>query len=335
MKSKRVDWKIVAGLFISLIFLFLAFRKVDFKEMATAFSNANYIYLFPIIFILIFSHWLRAIRWKYFLAPIGRIKTGPLFSALIIGYMANSFVPAHLGDVVRAYVVGRKNTVSASAVFGTVVVERIVDVFSLLVLMALTIIIFPFPEWIRKSGYITFIIIMIFSICLILLKVYREKGLKIMNKVLGFLPAKLSDRLTDIVNSFLDGIVLLKNWKHYVIVFLLTFIMWVCYAYIFHLAFQAFDFINLYSLPWYASLVLLVITTISIAVPSSPGYVGTYHYLCQIGLSELFNVQSDAALSFAFVAHGINMIPMFILGLIFISKEGMSFKSLNKKPSFE
>ncbi|MBN2413362.1 flippase-like domain-containing protein [candidate division KSB1 bacterium] len=335
MKNKSVDWKILLGLFISLIFLYLAFRKVDFREMGAAFSRANYWYLLPIIVILFLSHWLRAFRWKYFLAPIGHIKTGPLFSALIIGYMANTFVPAHLGDILRAFVIGRKNTVSSSAVFGTVVVERIVDVFSLLILMALTIIIFPFPDWIRKSGYITFAVIMIFSILLLLMKKYRHQGLSIMNKVLRFLPEGLNIRINSIIHSFLDGIVPLKSWKHYIIVFIVTILMWGCYALIFNLAFLAFDFVELYSLPWYASIVLLVITTISIAVPSSPGYVGTYHYLCQIGLVEFFNVQSDAALSFAFLAHGINMIPMFIAGLIFVSREGLSIKSLNKKPTFE
>jgi len=335
MKTKGVDWKIIVGLFISLLFMYLAFRQVDFREMGKAFASANYWYLLPIILIIFFSHWLRALRWKYFLAPIGKVRVVQLFSALLIGYMANTFMPAHLGEILRAFVIGRKSTITSSAVLGTVVIERIVDVFSLLILMALIIIIFPFPDWVQKSGYISFVVIVIFSILLILMKKYRETSLVLINKILRFLPEKLNQRINDIIHSFLDGVVPLKNWRHFIVVVFLTIFMWSCYAFIFNLAFHAFNFIELYSLPWYASLVLLVITTISIAVPSSPGYVGTYHYLCQIGLVELFNVQSDAALSFAFLSHGLNTVPMFIVGLICISKEGMSLKSLNKKPVFE
>ena len=74
-------------------------------------------------------------------------------------------------------------------------------------------------------------------------------------------------------------------------------------------------------------LVLLVMTTISILVPSSPGYVGTYHYLCQLALG-LFLVPKGPALSYAVIVHGINILPVLVLGLIILSLEGLSIKGV-------
>lgn len=335
MTNKKLDWKLVIGILISIFFLYLAFRKVDFSRMWQAFAGANYLYLMPIFAIMLLSLLMRVWRWKYLLAPLGYVRFSDLFSALMIGYMANIFIPAHLGELLRAYVIGKKTPLSSSAVFATIVVERIIDVYSFLLVMVLTLLIFPFPAWVQKSGAITLILIIIFTMILVIMKIYHSRSIQMLNKLTRCLPAKFGPLVTKIANSFLEGVKPLQNWQHYILVFVFTVIMWFCYAYIFNLAFLAFNFINLYSLPWYASLVLLVLTTISVAVPSSPGYVGTYHYLCQIGLAEFFHVPPDAALSFAFVAHGINTITMLVVGLFCASREGLSLKSLNKKPPLQ
>ena len=295
--------------------------------MLSAFSHSNFWYFIPALFLMFFSHWLRAVRWRFLLQPIARIDTGVLFSSLLIGYMANTFLPAHLGEFLRAMILSKKRPVPAGSVFGTIVTERIIDVFTLLLLMVVSIVIFPFPEIVRKSGYVTFAGIMVLFVFLLMIKRYRTAGLSVVGKVTGFLPHSVQSKLTHLIQSFLDGIVGLKSWSHYVIVTVLSILIWTCYVFIFQLAFYAFDFVNLYSLPWYASLVLLVITTISILIPSSPGYVGTYHFLCQFALG-LFSVPESPALSYAFVVHGINFIPILIVGLILYSAQNIRVGNL-------
>ena len=81
-----------------------------------------------------------------------------------------------------------------------------------------------------------------------------------------------------------------------------------------------------------ASLILLVITTIAVVVPSSPGYVGTYHYLCQITLA-LFGIPAGPALSFAAVVHGVNFIPVLVAGLFFAQHEGMAILKMSREVS--
>ena len=322
--------KTIIGILISALFMYLALRKVDFKQMIESFARVEYWYLLPAVFVIFFSHWLRAVRWKFLMEPIARVKLGRLFSALLIGYMGNAFLPAHLGELFRAYIVGKKEDISPSTVFGTIIVERIIDVFSLLLFMGITIIVFPFPAWVRNSGYIFLAVIIILSVILVMMKIYRKQSLDIISKLIRPLPSRWQARFRDLFNSLLDGIVPLRKKGHYIIVFILTLLIWLCYAVSFQVVFYAFDFVKVYSLPWNASLVLLVITTISVLVPSSPGYVGTYHYLCQLSLG-FFSVPPEASLSYAIILHGLNFFPIIIIGLVLVSMTRMNLKSLQKE----
>jgi len=344
---KNNRFKLLIGLLIGAGFMFLAFRKVDFAQMGEALKRANYWYILLSLFFVFFAHWLRAVRWRYLMAPIQKVKTGHLFSALLIGYMANTFTPAHLGEFLRAYVLSKKSHVKTSSVFGTIVIERVIDVFTLLFLMALTFVVFPFPSWVTKSGYLTFAGTLILIVLLVVMKRNKEKSLRILNAILNaiyfiflkIMPKKISlkmeksfhsvlDRVDGLFHSFFDGVVGLKNWRHYIITTVLSLLIWAGYGISLQISFYAFDFVSQYNLPWTAALVTLVITTISIIVPSTPGYVGTYHLLCQLSLG-MFAIPKSEALSFAFVLHGINFIPILIVGLVIASVEGIS---ISKKP---
>ena len=114
ISSNNSSIKFIAGIFIGAIFLYLSFRNVNISEMVNALTKANYWYILLAVFILMFSHYLRALRWQLFLAPIKTIHSGSLFSALVIGYAANTFVPAHLGEFLRAFVLGKRHNIYVS-----------------------------------------------------------------------------------------------------------------------------------------------------------------------------------------------------------------------------
>jgi hypothetical protein len=124
------------------------------------------------------------------------------------------------------------------------------------------------------------------------------------------------------IGRFLSGVVPLRRWHDYVTVTILSAAIWACYGLGFYIGLEAFDFIKTYHLAWYTSLVLLVIATISVAVPSSPGYVGTFHFLCQISLA-MFGVPASPALSFAVAIHAVNLVPVLVLAILLASYEGI------------
>jgi len=324
--TKSLNWKLWAGLLVGALFLYLAFKEVDFGQMWDSLKNADYWYLLPAILIVFFSHFLRAFRWRYLLDPVKRVDTPRLFSALVIGYGANMVMPAHLGEFLRAYVLSEKRKIPMGAVFATIVMERIIDVFSLLVLMFLAILIHPFPEWVVKSGYIMFAAALFLFVLLVLLKRSPEGTDTLLHILLKPVPERIGSRIKRSTERFFSGIQPLKRRGDYVVVVLLSVCIWVCYGLVFHVCFQAFDFIETFRLPWYAGLILLVITTISVVVPSSPGYVGPYHYLCQVSLA-MFAVPESPALSYSVVVHGVNFLPVLALALLFAGIEGLRIYS--------
>ena len=321
--------KLVLGLSVSVFFLYLAFRRIDPNKMGQALGAVRYPFLLIALLLLFLSHWLRAKRHRYFLEPIKPISTGSLFSALMVGYMANTLLPAHLGELVRAVLIGQKERIPKVSVLATIAVERIVDVFCLLILMGMTFIAYPFPEEIRLSGYLTFVFAAVLGAFFLFLKKRPDKALSLVEAVSRPLSKKISDKLVELLGSFRDGLVPLQQPWHYAIVALLSVLVWACYAGLFFVTLYAFDFVETYHLPWSASLVVLVITTVSIVVPSSPGYVGTYHWLCMVAL-RLFGVSESPALSFAIVAHAISVLPVSLVGGVLAWKEGISISKVER-----
>ncbi|MCX6556097.1 MAG: lysylphosphatidylglycerol synthase transmembrane domain-containing protein [Candidatus Aminicenantes bacterium] len=330
LSAIKKNWKMLAGIALSVLFIFLAFRQVDFSQMGRAFASADYWLLVPILAVIFLGLLLRAWRWQYLLAPIRLVPLPGLFASLVIGYMANTFLPAHLGEVIRAYHARKKTGIAASAVFATIVVERLLDIFALLLLMGLALVVFPFPGWVQKSGAIMLVLVVVLFTLLLLMKKYRRQTMAVSGRLTSFLPAAVSAKVNELLDQFLNGIVPLKAAGLYPLVGVLSIAIWDCYAITFQLLFIAFHFVNLYHLPWTAALVALVITTISVVVPSSPGYIGSYHFLCQLSLG-LFAIPKGPALSYAFVLHGMNIFPVFFLGLFILSREKISLRSFARE----
>lgn len=332
MKQRAVKntLKLIVGFIISFFFLYLAFRKVHMERLYEVLKQTKATYLIFALCVIFISHWLRAIRHRYLLNPIKEIKHGSLFSALMIGYGANTLLPAHLGEFLRAYIIGKRSGIAGSSVLATIVVERIIDVLSLLILMGFVFLVYPFPEMIRLSAYLT----LVFSIGMILFLVWLKLKPHVVIRFLGiitrFLSKRIRDKLINIIDSFQKGIVAFENKRSYPIVFILSIVIWMGYAGLFVFGFYAFNFIEAYDIPIGASLVVLVVTTISILVPSSPGYVGTYHWLCMIALG-LFGIPESAALGFAIVIHAVSMIPVAFVGVVFALREGINIVKIGEQ----
>jgi uncharacterized protein (TIRG00374 family) len=332
IQLKKPNIRLIAGVLISAFCTYLAVRDVDAGQMWRAFQTADYMYLFPSIIVLFLGHYLRALRWRYFLDPIKRLDTGSLFSSLMIGYAANTFMPAHLGEFLRAYVLGKKRRIAMGGVFATIVVERLIDMFSLIALFLFTLFIYPFPNWVIKSGYIMLAGSIGLLVFLIFLKKATPSTLKFVGFILKPIPQKIRQNIEVMLEQFLTGLLPLSRWHDYITVCFLSIMIWAGYALVLHFSLHAFDFVSTYRLKWSVSLIVLVVTCIAIVVPSSPGYIGTYHYLCQTSLT-LFGVPAGPALSFATVAHGVNIFPVFIVGLLFAYYEGAVFLGVSDKAS--
>ncbi|MDZ7294872.1 MAG: flippase-like domain-containing protein [candidate division KSB1 bacterium] len=328
-------WKMALGIALSIFFLWIAFRKVDAHRMAEAFRQANYWYLLPGVAALFTAHWLRAVRHQYLLDPVKHIRLWPLFSALMVGYFANTLLPAHLGELVRAYVIGRKEKLSGSAVFATIALERVIDMVSLLLITALTLTLRPFPPSVAipsevgTSGYLMLGATAALVLFLVLLKVKTEPALRLANSCLRPFGQGLRERALRLLRDFVAGLMPLRRSADYPVVAVISVLLWVGYLVNLYCVMLAFGLAGS-GVGLSAALVVLVITTISIVVPSSPGYVGTYHYLAVLSLT-LFGVDKSVALSFAVVAHATAVFSVTMVGMACAWSEGVSLSAMSRR----
>jgi hypothetical protein len=137
---------------VSGAFVYLAFRKVDLKELRAAFLGVDYPLIVLGACVGLSGFLVRAFGWKHLLAPVGRLSGWRLFSPVAIGYMANNLLPARLGEFARAYVVGKREHVSKSSALATIIIERIFDGLTLLLILAVVSLFFPFPAWVKQGG---------------------------------------------------------------------------------------------------------------------------------------------------------------------------------------
>jgi len=323
MFSNRHSLKLIIGLAIGAVFFYLTVRRVNVDQMLAALTQTNYGLVLLSAGVMMGAHGLRAMRWRLLLAPVKMLHTRSLFSALLIGYAANVFVPAHLGEFLRAFVIGKKHEISASAAFASIVVERIVDVVSLIAVMALVVIVHPFPEWVETSGYLMLAGALLLCAVLIGCKRFETHTAALIRTLAKPLPERIGRRFESLTLNFLRGVVPLKSTAHYIATGVLSIAIWFCYAAVYYICLAAFDLVTAYHLAWYVGLVVLVFTTISVVIPSTPGYVGTFHYLCQLSL-VMFGVSASEALSYAVIAHIVGVLPVAVAGLICANYEGVA-----------
>jgi uncharacterized protein (TIRG00374 family) len=317
--------QVLIGLLISAVFLYLAFRNVDLPEMLDALEKANYWWLVPGIAMMFISLYIRAYRWQYFLLSIAKIPIKKLFSAMMIGYMANNVMPLRLGEIMLALAIGNATKISRTSAFATILVERIIDVISLLIILGFTVFFYDFPPNIKNAGVIIFVGSVVLIVFIVLLMEKTEKTLRFIWWLCLPLPRRIRKSINKNMRKFLDGFAVFRQTHHFPTIIIQSILLWLLYAGIIYVTFFAFKLkIDDNSLV-IASLVILVMVSIGIMIPSSPGFIGTYHYLCQQGLA-LFGVAETDALSFAIVLHISNYIPVTLVGFYYFWKQNLHFR---------
>ena len=318
--------KIIIGIVVSFVFLYFTFRQVDFQEMLNAIKAANYLWLIPAFATMIFSHWLRAVRWRYLLEPIKPIKINPVFSALMIGYAANNVFPLRMGEFLRAFAIGKSQKISKSSAFATVFVERLIlDFVPLLLALAIAFSLFAskLGDEIKYGGYfISLITCFVIALVIVLMK-WTDATVE---KLRQILPAKLFKFVEHFLPSFTKGCLVFKKAEHYLAITVLSVLVWALYILSIYFSFFIFDFPAKYGLDISASLLVLVFASFGIMIPASPGYFGTFHYFCVLSLNALdAGIPDGEVKSFALVSHLMNILPISIIGLVYFWRENLHF----------
>lgn len=322
---------VAIGILISIFFLYLAFRKVNIGEIERALRMANYYWLLPATASYMVAFLMRGIRWQFLLLHIKRCRVLDLVSAILIGFMATCLLPFRVGELIRAYVNGKKENISKSSSFATIVVERVFDGLSLLVLLSVALLLMgrgshPFPQWLKKMAYLAWVLFG--GILIILSIVVRSKELtgRVVNKLFRFLGEPALKKILNIANYFVDGLNVLRQKKKITAISLFSILVWIFEGATFYLIAKA---LNL-PISYPQACLAMVIVALGLIVPSSPGFVGVYEYFSIAALS-LFAIEKSLALTYGVLVHFLQIILIVGPGLFFLWKENLSFSKLRQE----
>lgn len=307
------------------VFLYIAFYNVDFSDVWFHVSKANIFWVVIFVLFVLLGHLLRAIRWKYILhsvKPDAKLKN--LFGSLMVGYGVNAVTPK-LGELTRAVLMGRWEGLSRSSMFGTVILERVIDIISLgfAILIAVFISSNSLYEqftWLESTLYVTASIILSVLFMIYLAVRYREKFYSTIIKFFGKFSGSLALTVAHVFNMMTEGFNSLKGTKNYFFTISLSVIIMLVYAFTSYLGFLMLDIENVnFGMGW----VIMSISAIGVVIPT-PGGTGSYHTLAKSTLVLIFGFSEVISLAYAFLTHILSYIVSIIGALI-------SFFMLNKQ----
>lgn len=328
----KIDLKFWLGIGVSVFIMVLLFRDIDFKQLWLVLIRVDYRYILLAIACNFISLYLRAIRWHFLLISEKRIPISSLYPATIIGYMANNLLPARLGEFVRAYILARREGLKTPAVFASLVIDRLFDGFTVMLILLFTLFTLRLPQGLTKAetilktgGIVTFVLYAGVVVFLFLLKHQTVRTLAWTEILLRPFPQKLSDWIIPLLGSFIGGIKMSSKGGHIAAVVASSIAVWVFCIIPVDLVLRGFGI----QLPIAASMFILVLLVFAVMVPASPGYIGTYHSACFMGLSA-FGISKSTALSIALVLHGIGFFPVILAGMYYLWKNKLSLNELQR-----
>ncbi len=320
------------NLFLSVViggaFLYFAFKGVNLSDVLAAFQKADYIYIIPSMAALALYIVVRTYRWGLIFRP-GRIPSfrGRL-SSILIGIMANNIFPAKLGEVARAFIIGKSDSVNVSRTFGTIILERVFDFLALIFFLVVIALASPVERGIvfkssgiMLAGFITtaagFIGILT---ALLAVKFWTAQAAKYAGKAAGIFSKQAAERISGLVISFAEGLRPLDDPWNAAKIFIVSLGQWCLSGLMTYLMMLAFG-INLTPV---SSFFVFIVMTLGVVIPPSPGGVGTTQFFAIYCLSW-YNVGQPDALSFSLVSNFMVFAVLTLAGWYFLIKESLKF----------
>jgi glycosyltransferase 2 family protein len=328
----RVRNALIFLLTLGLLAIFL--RSVDVSDVWAETRRANPVPLVLAVFVTGVTYAIRSLRWQYLLAPIGKTHFTTAFRATVIGFAATFLLPARAGEVIRPYLLARREGLNATAAFATIILERLLDLLVVLMLFAgfvLTAgpgVVSGDPTQfarVKFGGLVAGIAAIAGAIVLFTLAGHPERMGRIALRVERVLPEKLARIVARFVETFAQGLAVMRQPGRMLVALALSFPLWLAIAAGIWLTSQAFHI----TFPYQASFLVMTILVVGVAVPT-PGAVGGFHLAYQIAVELFFGAPTDRAVGAAILLHAISFVPVTILGIVFMAAEGLTLGSARK-----
>jgi len=356
MKRKHVQ--LLVGLLVSGLFIWLAFAagNVTLASIIDAFGKTNWWWAIPMVILTMASFYWRTFRWKLLLDPVREVPPGRLFGPLMIGFAFNNIFPARAGEFARPLALARQEKIPLGAGLSTIIVERIVDVATLLVLLILMPLYITLDPTVTRTlpindrniefgaplieatlpklsiisllllaGVISFMIPVIKNFYVWLLE-----STLLINRYVAIVPTIVVRKLVDFTNDFAKGLEALRSVRVLTLVALHSAIIWATVGFTFQMMSWGFPGV---AMTYGQAMAFLVVTCVVISIPSSPGFWGIYEFggmvaLLMMGVVPDTDEGASQAFAFTLVVHFLQWVPITAYGLWAAGKLSISSDNL-------
>jgi uncharacterized protein (TIRG00374 family) len=309
------------GVLFAIVCLYFAFRGISFHEFGAVLMRARPWPIFIAVAIYFFGYYLRSERWAILIRPIRPLSASALFWPMVIGFFANNVLPLRMGELVRAHISGTKFKISRTASLGTILLERICDTLSFLTTFLVASLFYPFPHYMEKGAWLLGGSCLLVIAVLILIRLHEETFYALLTK--SPLPTGWKTRIRDVTSHFVHSTSGITQPRYVIEAMLLSLVIWVIEGTFLYLMAQAF----VVDLRYAGAFFLLLALGLSVTLPQAPGYVGTYELFGVTALT-LLGIPKAQGLPVVLAIHGTQFVFVGLLGLIGLSKEGLSLKNI-------
>ena len=330
--------QLIIGLIVALAAVYYTMRNVSVSELMDSFRQINYIWLLPTFVLMCLTYVARAIRWRVLLLPVREeVKTLDLFSPLMVGFMAG-VLPARAGELIRAYLLGKKFELSFASSLATIVVERLFDMILLLFLFSWILVFhgeifdgniawsgISIKDLAFQFGIFSLALVVVLIAFIYLLTFHNERAMLLVHWLVKPFPEKWQYKLIQMTETFSQGLGVFRNIRALVYVGVATAAVWALIVLQYYPLYWAYDLQDKSA----ASLILLtVMVCILITVLPTPAFLGSFNAGVLIALHEIMGEAEVATVSFGFVAWGVNFAVIVLGGVYFILHDHISVKKL-------
>ena len=287
--SRKTLLRWLVGLAISGIFMWLVVRTTNLQQVAQTVTGSQKIYLIPTTLSIVVATALRALRWQLCFSPQDKLTYTQSASAYGAGSIAGQVIPARLGDLIRVYVLGQFSSASASKGLGTLVVERLSDMFAVVIFLAVLLPLFSLPSWIKLAdGFAAAVAV----VALVIVYLLARRGEDLREP--GWISARHALHVGfGLLRQILDGFSAVKDPRRAVLILLVSFAVWAVQVLTYSMSFQAVHI----PLGTKEGALMTFVLALTAIIPTGPGYAGSFE-LAAASVLGMFSVDRAVAIGY-------------------------------------
>jgi len=318
MKNKPLQ--LAFAIVISAIGLFIAFRGIEWQNFIHELGTINLFWYIAGMLGMVVILFIRAMRWRIFLLPMGSFSTIKLYKGTIAGFFTNYILPFRIGEVVRAYITGQYIEKKGTVLIPSIIIERMIDGISFFLFVVIFSFFIDLPLSDKQILIVRILLIAILVLFFVAIFLYY----RLRDKITLFLEKK-EGKVANFFKDLHDGMQALYKVKHPIKIIIYSFSIWFITGLTYWAGIKACHI----ELGFIEAYILMVSAMIAIAIPAAPGFVGTFHAAIVATLVAL-NIDKSTAASYAFLQHLIGLIPICLFGFIHFLEANVSFKDIRK-----